>query len=221
MRVLLIEDNVKLAQHIRTMLERESYSVDCEHDGEAGERAVRATPYDLIVLDIMLPKKNGIAVCADLRKDGIYTPILMMTARGEVDDRVEGLDSGADDYVVKPFDMKELLARVRALLRRPKESVGEIFSAQDVALSTSTRAVTQKGKKIALTIKEYAVLEYLLRNKGRTVTRDELLHHCWDFSYDPFSNITDAYIKQLRKKLHDTNEKYISTVRGVGYTFNA
>lgn len=221
MRLLLVEDNTKLSQHIRTMLERESYSVDCEYDGEAGERAAHATSYDLILLDIMLPKKDGMRVCSDLREEGVVTPILMMTARGEVDDRVQGLDSGADDYLVKPFEMRELLARVRALLRRPKEKKGETLRAQDVTMVTTLRRVTQGTQALSLTVKEYAVLEYLLRHAGSVVTRDELLQHCWDFAYDPMSNITDAYIKQLRKKLHDTDETYIATVRGVGYTFNA
>jgi DNA-binding response OmpR family regulator len=221
MRILLVEDNEKLAGHVRTMLQRDSYSVDSAYDGEEGERRARGSAYDLILLDIMLPKKDGVSVCKALRADDITTPIIMMTARGEVDERVQGLDSGADDYLVKPFDMKELLARVRALLRRPTESIGETLSAQDIIMTTSSRRVTHAGTVLTLTAKEYAVLEYLLRNKGRVITRDDLLSHCWDFAYDPLSNITDAYIKQLRKKLNDTHEQYITTVRGAGYILNA
>ncbi len=221
MRILLVEDNEKLAQHVKTMLERDSYSVDCAYDGEEGERRARGSDYDLILLDIMLPKKDGVSVCKSLRADDITTPVIMITARGEVDDRVQGLDSGADDYLVKPFDMKELLARVRALLRRPAESIGETLTAQDIVMTTSNRKVMHANTALKLTAKEYSVLEYLLRNTGRVVTRDDLLHHCWDFAYDPMSNITDAYIKQLRKKLNDTNERYITTVRGAGYILNA
>lgn len=199
------------------MLEEVGYVVDVRFDGESGDLLVRTGAYDLLVLDIMLPKKDGISVCKDLRDDGHILPIIMITAKGGVDDRVLGLDSGADDYLVKPFDMKELLARVRALLRRPQETLAEKFVAQDIELDTGKHLVLKEGKPLVLTTKEYQVLEYLMRNVDAIISREQLLEHCWDFAYTAFSNITDAYIKQLRKKLNDTNETYIQTIRGAGY----
>ncbi len=219
MKILLVEDNEKLAKYTKQMLEEEGYAVDSAYDGEAGERMARLGGRDLIILDVMLPKKDGIAVCKSLRDDDINLPIIMITALGEVDDKILGLDSGADDYLVKPFDMKELLARVRALVRRPPQKVQMTLEAQDLVLDYNTRRVMQKGRELSLTQKEYAVLEYLMRNAGLVVSREQLLENCWDFAYSAFSNITDVYIKQLRRKLKDTDEKYIQTIRGAGYTF--
>lgn len=219
MKILIVEDNEKLAKYTKQMLKEEGYSVDSAYDGETGERMARLGGLDLIILDVMLPKKDGVAVCQSLRDDDINLPIIMMTAKGEIDDKIIGLDSGADDYLVKPFDMKELLARVRALLRRPQEKVHLTLEVQDIVLDHNTRQVKQNGKELSLTLKEYAVLEYLMRNAGTVVSREQLLENCWDFAYSAFSNITDVYIKQLRKKLNDTDEKYIQTVRGVGYCF--
>lgn len=221
MRVLIVEDNEKLAKYTKQMLEEEGFAVDSVFDGEAGERRARSGNYDLVVLDIMLPKKDGISVCKSLRDDNIILPILMITAKGEVDDRILGLDSGADDYLIKPFAMKELLARVRALLRRPQEKLVTKLKVQDIILDNSNHSAMKDGKALILTLKEYSVLEYLMLNTDSVVTREQLLEHCWDFAYSPFSNITDVYIKQLRKKLNDTNEKYIQTIRGVGYTFKS
>ncbi|MEK7185199.1 MAG: response regulator transcription factor [Patescibacteria group bacterium] len=219
MRILVVEDNEKLAKYTKQMLEEEGYAIDVAHDGETGERMARSGSYDLVFLDIMLPKKDGISVCKDLREDNVNLPIIMITAKGEVDDRIEGLDSGADDYLVKPFDMKELLARTRALLRRPKEKLAVKLNVQDIVLDNGNHSVLKGNKVLALTLKEYSILEYLMLNVGQVVTREQLLEHCWDFAYSAFSNITDVYIKQLRKKLGDTNEKYIKTIRGVGYAF--
>ena len=219
MRILIVEDNQKLSGYIKKALEQQSYSVDCVFDGEAGEKRMRFGEYDLVILDIMLPKKDGLVVCRDLRKDNVNLPIIMLTAKGELDDKIAGLDSGADDYLIKPFELDELLARIRALLRRPKEKTTEILIAQDIAINNAKHIVTKNNKPLLLTLKEYAVLEYLVRNKEQVLTRDQILEHCWDFAFDSFSNIVDAYIKQLRKKLNDTNEKYIKTVRGIGYQF--
>lgn len=221
MRVLIVEDNEKLAKYTKQMLEEEGFAVDTVFDGEVGERRARSGHYDLVVLDIMLPKKDGVAVCKSLRDDNVNLPIIIITAKGELDDKIVGLDSGADDYLVKPFDMKELLARVRALLRRPQETVIAKLEVQDISLDNSNHSVTQKGLILSLTLKEFVILEYLMRNTDRVITREQLLEHCWDFAYSAFSNITDVYIKQLRKKLKDTNEKYIQTIRGVGYTFKS
>ncbi len=221
MRILLVEDNEKLASYTRQMLEEEGYAVDTRHDGISGERLALGGTYDLVLLDIMLPEKDGISVCKSLREKDILTPIIMITAKGEVDDRVLGLDSGADDYLIKPFDVKELLARVRALLRRPTQTFADILTVQDISIDSAKHEVTKSGKPLSLTLKEYAILEYLLLNAGSVVTREQLLEHCWDFAYSAFSNITDVYIKQLRKKLGDTNEAYIETIRGVGYKFKS
>ena len=221
MRILIVEDNEKLAKYTKQMLAEEGYAVDVVLDGESGERMIRNGNYDLVVLDIMLPKKDGISVCKSLREDNLNLPIIMITARGELEDKILGLDSGADDYLVKPFDMKELLARARALLRRPADKMINKLEVQDVVLDNSKHIVTQAGKVVPLTLKEYAILEYLMLNFDQVVTREQLLEHCWDFAYSAFSNITDVYIKQLRKKLKDTYEKYIKTIRGVGYAFQS
>ncbi len=217
MRVLLVEDNKKLAKYIKQMFEEGGYSIDCAHDGEVGERMAESGVYDVVILDVMLPLKDGIAVCLALREQDNTVPILMLTAKGEVDDRVLGLDSGADDYLMKPFEMKELLARTRALLRRPVEQFTGTLQVQDLELDSAKRTIALRGKELRLTLKEYAILEYLMRNADTVVSREQVLEHCWDFAYSAFSNITDVYIKQLRKKLKDTNESYIQTIRGVGY----
>lgn len=221
MRILLVEDNEKLAKYTKQMLEEEGYSVDIASDGETGERLSKTKNHDLIILDIMLPKKDGISVCKSLRKENINLPVIMITAKGELEDKILGLDSGADDYLVKPFDMKELLARVRALLRRPQQKLITKLKVQDIELDNNKHIATKKGTVINLTLKEYSILEYLMINTDSVITREQLLEHCWDFAYSAFSNITDVYIKQLRKKLKDTNEKYIQTIRGVGYTFKS
>lgn len=218
-KILLVEDNEKLAKYVTMMLTEEAYAVDRVADGETGERMASTGAYDLVILDIMLPEKDGVAVCKSLRADGQTVPIIMLTAKGEVADRIVGLDSGADDYLVKPFAMAELLARVRALLRRPQEHLGEELVVQDIRLVASSRTVYKGEKELRLTMKEYAILEYLMRNVGRVITREQIIDHCWDFAYSAFSNITDVYIKQLRHKLGKPHERYIKTVRGAGYVF--
>ncbi len=219
MKILVVEDTLTLAKYIAQALTEELYVVDQAHDGEAGERMIRSGAYDLVILDVLLPGKDGIAVCKSVRAEGSVIPILMLTARGEVADRILGLDSGADDYVVKPFAMEELLARVRTPLRRPTNLVHETLSVQDVVLDTLAHTVTCAGATVSVTLKEYMVLEYLMRHAGTVVTREQLLDHCWDFAYSAFSNITDVYVKQLRQKLGKSHEHYIKTVRGVGYLF--
>jgi len=219
MRILIVEDNQKLAGYIKKALEQKSYSTDCVYDGEAGEKRAIFGEYDLIILDIMLPKRDGITVCKNLREKNINLPIIMLTAKSELDDRVEGLDSGADDYLVKPFELEELLARIRALLRRPEQKESEILKAGDVIINNAEHTIKKNEVELKLTLKEYAVLEYLIRNKGRVVNREQILDHCWDFAFDSFSNIVDVYIKQLRKKLNDKNGKYIKTIREIGYQF--
>ena len=219
MKILVVEDNEKIAKYVKQTLEEEAYAVDVVIDGETAERRILSDSYDAVVLDVMLPEKDGVSVCKDVRAAGNTTPILMLTAKGEVEDRIEGLDSGADDYLVKPFDMQELLARLRSLLRRPASRVCDEIVINEVVLDCASRTVTVRGVAVALTLKEYAILEYLMRNAGTVVTREQLIDHCWDFAYSAFSNITDVYIKQLRQKLGGNHDTYISTIRGVGYKF--
>lgn len=219
MKILVVEDTEKLAKYVKQMLEEESCAVDVVTDGETAERRILDGSYDGVILDIMLPQQDGITTCKNVRAAGNVTPVLMLTAKGEVEDRIEGLDSGADDYLVKPFAMEELLARVRALLRRPTTAVCDELHVQDVVVHCGTREATVADQTIFLTLKEYAILEYLLRNAGQVVTREQLIDHCWDFAYSAFSNITDVYIKQLRQKLGGSHDQYIKTIRGVGYTF--
>lgn len=219
MKILVVEDTAKLAKYIKQMLEEESYTVDVVGDGAMGERRIMSNTYDAVVLDIMLPEQDGVVTCKAVRGAGNVTPILMLTARGEVEDKIIGLDSGADDYLIKPFAMEELLARLRALLRRPTTVVHDVLNIQDVTLSSQTHEVAVGGKHISLTLKEYAVLEYLMRHADTVVTREQLIDHCWDFAYSAFSNITDVYIKQLRQKLGGNHDQYIKTSRGVGYSF--
>jgi len=219
MRLLLVEDQKKMVTYIKKGLENNSFSVDFAYDGEEGEKMAMYGEYDLIILDVMLPKKDGIQVCSILRKSNINIPILMLTARDGIDDRIKGLDIGADDYLIKPFAFGELLARIRALLRRPTNKDSEILKGQDISIDNATLQVRKGNRVLNLTLKEYSVLEYLLRNKGVVLNREQIIDHCWDFAYDSFSNIVDVYIKRLRKKLDDKNEKYIETIRGLGYKF--
>lgn len=219
MKILVVEDTEKLSKYIKQVLTEESYAVDVVADGVTAERRILNGNYDAVILDIMLPEQDGIVTCKKVRAEGNTTPVLMLTARDGVEDRIAGLDSGADDYLVKPFAMEELLARLRALLRRPPNAFGDELSVQDVVLNGSTRQVTVAGMPVGLTLKEYAILEYLMRNAGVVVTREQLIDHCWDFAYSAFSNITDVYVKQLRQKLGNENDKYIKTIRGVGYSF--
>jgi DNA-binding response OmpR family regulator len=219
MRILVIEDERKLADYLKKGLENHSYSVDCVYDGETGEKRAAMGEYDAVILDLMLPVRDGIEVTKSLRARGINVPILMLTARGELEDKILGLDSGADDYLVKPFEFQELLARIRALLRRPTAKVGEELKARDITVYPNKYLIEQDGKKLDLTLKEYAVLEYLVRHKGEVLNREQIFDHCWDWTVDSFSNVVDVYIKKLRDKLNDKNEKYIRTVRGVGYQF--
>lgn len=221
MKVLVVEDNEKLSKYIKETLEDEQYVVDVVHDGAAGERRIESGNYDVVILDVMLPEKDGVSVCKDVRAAGNIVPILMLTARGEVSDRIEGLDSGADDYMLKPFAMDELVARLRALLRRPQAQMSEVLEVQDVRIDQGSHSVSVAGEPISLTVKEYAILEYLMRHAGTVVTREQLIDHCWDFAYSAFSNITDVYIKQLRQKLGTDHDRYIKTVRGVGYCFKS
>ncbi|MBI9093163.1 MAG: response regulator transcription factor [Desulfobacterium sp.] len=196
--------------------------MDCVYHGEDGQYYAETTPYDLIILDYMMPRKNGIEVCRNLRARKINTPILMLTAKDEVEDRVKGLDSGADDYVVKPFAFSELLARVRAMLRRGGGSGTSKVEVGDLVLDPSTREVWWKKKAIDFTTKEYAVLEYLMRNPNAVVTRKMIEEHAWNYDFDSISNLVDVYIRRIRQKIDPEQGKHIiTTIRGAGYRIKA
>ena len=219
MRLLLVEDDHKIAGYVKRGLEEEGYAVDAAYDGRDGLDWALAAPYDLFILDVMLPGLDGFSLCRELRRQGIQAPVLMLTARDAVDDRVDGLDAGADYYLVKPFAFRELLARLRALLRRaadaPKRTV---LQAGDLTLDTRTQRVQRGERTIELTAKEFAVLECMMRDPGRVLSRTVIADHVW--SYDAYnqSNVIDVYIRNLRRKIDDDSErKLIETVRGVGY----
>lgn len=218
MKILLVEDNIKLAENIKQGLVQEGYVVDIIEDGLVAERRILMSgdEYDLIVLDRLLPGKDGVSVCISWRDAGIVIPILMLTALDTTDNKVTGLNAGADDYLSKPFAFEELVARVHALLRRPKLTSPDILTVGDIRVDVASRVVSYKNKKLSLTLKEFMVLEYLMRNTNKVITRDELYSHAWDFADSSFSNTVDVHIKNLRKKLND-NGTYIQTIRGVGY----
>lgn len=213
-----MEDNHRLSDTLRLSLADDGYAVDVAYDGQAGEEFAESTPYDVIILDVMLPLRSGIEVCRSLRNNHVQTPILMLTARDALEDRVLGLDSGADDYLVKPFEMKELLARLRALLRRESEDKSGLITIGDLSLDPATHFVRRGGQPIDLTSREYGLLEYLARNPNRLITRQMAENHLWSYDAIVASNVVDVYIRRLRRKLDDPFEvKLIETIRGSGY----
>ncbi|HXG01186.1 MAG TPA: response regulator transcription factor [Bacteroidota bacterium] len=218
MRILLVEDEKKVARFIQQGLEEEHYAVDVVHDGERGLQMALNENYDLLILDVMLPKLNGLELIKAVRAQQKTTPTLMLTAKSSTEDKVAGLDSGADDYLTKPFAFEELLARVRSLLRRGAQEKSIILRVGDLELDTVTHKAKRGGKTIELTAKEYALLEYLMRNKGRVLSRTLISEHIWDYTFDTGTNIIDVYINHLRNKIDEGFEpKLIHTVRGVGY----
>jgi DNA-binding response OmpR family regulator len=218
MRILLVEDDADLAQFIRKGLKEEHYAVDVAADGEEGSALALGNPYDLLILDIMLPKLDGLTLCRRVRDKGIMTPVLLLTARNTVETKVSGFDTGADQFLEKPFAFAELLARIRALLRRGSSQPLAHLQAADLKLDPASHRVWRGGHEISLTNKEYALLEFLLRNKNRVLTRTAIIEHVWDISYDPMTNIVDAHIRALRAKIdRDFSPPLIATVRGVGY----
>ncbi|MDQ1350120.1 MAG: Response regulator [Acidobacteriota bacterium] len=218
MRILIVEDDKKVAGFLKKGLKEEQYAVDVCYDGEEALFQSQVNQYDLIILDIMLPKKNGFAVCKQIREEGNLTPILMLTARDQLEDKVKGLQEGADDYLTKPFAFEELLARIKALLRRTQDYKTKTLNVGDLELDPVSRKVTRQGKPLSLTGKEYALLEYLMRNKGRTITQSMIIDHVWDMNFDGLSNVVNVYINHLREKIDKGfAQKYIHTIRGVGY----
>jgi two-component system copper resistance phosphate regulon response regulator CusR len=217
MKILVVEDEPKLNKNLVEGLQKRGYAVDSALDGEEGEQLAKYGNYDLIVLDIMMPKRDGIAVCRNLRLQGYKTPIIFLTAKDAVDDKIVGLDGGADDYLIKPFSFDELVARIRALLRRPTLTTSDILTLDELVLDTKTQSVTVAEKPLELTLREYGLLEYFLRNKDAVITREDILEHVWDRFHDLFSNVVDVHLKNLRKKLPYKYARRIKTVWGKGY----
>lgn len=221
MRVLLVEDDRRIASFISKGLRENAYAVDTAQDGDEATYMASINPYDLFILDVNLPQKDGFAVCSELRGNGNAKPILMLTARDTVDDRVAGLDTGADDYLVKPCEFRELVARIRALLRRNSEIRSNTIMIADLDIDTVSQTVRRGGDPIELTTKEYALLEFLALNKGRVVGREEISEHVWNEDFDPFSNLIEVYIKRLRRKIDEGRPmQLIHTRRGAGYILN-
>ena len=222
MRILVIEDETKVGSFIRQALEEESAAVDLCSDGAQGLDWALSGSYDAIVLDLMLPNLPGWEILKQIRKAGLQTPVLILTARSHVDQRVQGLDAGADDYLTKPFAIEELLARIRVLLRRGSGEAKGMLQVEDLILNPASREVTRNGQRMELTSKEYALLEYLMRNAGRVLTRPMIAEHVWNLDFDTFTNVIDVYVNYLRNKIdRGQNKKLIHTIRGSGYVLRA
>ncbi len=219
MKILVIEDELKLANALSRGLKQENYAVDVANDGNIGLSMALHDEYDLMIIDRMLPGKEGLEIVKEVRANGIKTPIIILTAKGQIRNRVEGLDAGADDYMVKPFSFEELLARIRALLRRPTETSNNILQVGDLTMDTSKLEVRRGKKRIKLTSTEYALLEYLMRNEGRTLSKDKIIGHVWNFDADILPNTVEAYIGSLRRKIDKpfAGPDLIHTLRGFGY----
>lgn len=219
MKILVVEDEHKIANAIKQGLEQESYAVDVVYDGEQGLANAMNDDYDLMILDRMLPGVDGLTICRELRKANNHSPILILTAKDQIRDRVMGLDSGADDYLVKPFAFEELLARIRALLRRPTDTTSPVLSAQDLTLDPANFDVKRQGKTIDLSKREFALLEYLLRNQGRILSKQTIINHVWDFDADILPNTVEVYMGYLRQKVDKPfkGPELIQTIRGFGY----
>lgn len=218
MRLLVVEDDLKFAEVLRQGLKEQGFAVDLAPDGERALRLAGEADYDAVLLDVMLPGRNGFDVLRELRRRGSRVPVLVLTGRGAVEDRVRGLDLGADDYLSKPFDFQELLARLRAITRRPPVEPRTVLAAADLQVDLARREARRSGKRLDLTAKEFALLEYLLRKKGAVVTRRMILDHVWDMEYDGGSNLVEVYVNYLRRKVdQDFEPKLIHTVRGMGY----
>jgi len=215
MRILIVEDEPRVATFLRRALVDEGYTADVASDGADGLQMAQRSEYDLIVLDWLLPKLDGLSLCRTVRQSQPRVPIIMLTAKDAVEDRISGLDAGADDYLIKPFSLGEFLARVRALLRR-KDPVGPTFKVGEIVLDPASHRVSRAGEEVKLTAREFALLEYLMRNKGRVLTRSMIAEHVWEFDFDSGTNVVDVYVNYVRNKV-DADHQFIKTVRGIGY----
>ncbi|MGA8181704.1 MAG: response regulator transcription factor [Desulfobacterales bacterium] len=219
MKILVVDDESELLEQLKETLAGQKYDVDTAVDGTSALDKLFDTPYDLVILDIMLPFVDGLGILREIRKAKINTPVLMLTAKGTVEDKIKGLDYGADDYLAKPFALAELMARIRSLLRRASDHRNSMLTIGDVSLNTKTRLVSSKGKSVELTPKEFSILEFLLYNKNRAVSRFTIAEHVWGDAFDPFtmSNFIDVHIKNLRRKIDDADKNIIRTIRGIGF----
>lgn len=218
MRILIIEDEAKLSDNIKQGLTESGFAVDQAFDGEEGQYLAESEAYDAIVLDVMLPKMDGVKLCQELRKKKFSTPILMLTAKARLEDKVEGLDAGADDYLTKPFELAELKSRINALLRRSHNHTENTITIDNLTIDTKAHKVKRAGNEIHLTAKEFAILEFMARHKDEVVTRTQILEHTWDYNSDTISNIVDVFIATLRKKIDEgSKKKLLHTIRGVGF----
>ena len=219
MRILLVEDEVKLAHAIKRALELQKYAVDAVNNGKEGLDLAVGEEFSLIILDVMLPEIDGIEICRRVREAGIHTPIMMLTAKGQITDKVTGLDVGADDYIVKPFSFEELFARIRALVRRPAQTNDPVLSVKDLTLDPRTFVVKRGERPIELSAKEFSLLEYLLRNKNTVLNKDQIISHVWNYDSDVLPSTIEVHVKHLRDKIDgDNNASFIHTIRGRGYT---
>jgi two-component system OmpR family response regulator len=218
MHILIIEDEYKISNFLKTGFKEEGYAVDTASDGEEGLYLAKSNVFDAIILDIMLPKIDGFTICKTLRKENVHTPIIMLTARDSINDKISGLDIGADDYLTKPFSFEELLARIRSLLRKSKSQEIKKLKVADLEIDLVTHRVFRGGNEIMLSSKEYSLLEYLMRNEGSIITKTMITEHVWEINYDSFTNIVEVYINYLRNKVdRDHDKKLINTIRGRGY----
>ena len=218
MRILVVEDEHRIATALKKGLEQESYAVDLAFDGKTGLDLAIGEEFDLIILDRLLPEMDGIEICKEVRKNNIHTPILLLTAKGQTNDKVEGLDAGADDYLVKPFAFEELLARIRALQRRPRQTQGQILSLEDLSLDIKMFEVKRKERIINLSSKEFALLEYMMRHAKKTLSKEQIITHVWNYDSDVLPNTVEVYIGYLRNKIDKPfRKKLINTIRGFGY----
>jgi two-component system OmpR family response regulator len=222
MKLLVIEDEAKIASLLKKGLQEQGFTVDISGDGEDGFERATKTPYDAIVIDIMLPKRDGLSVLKMLRTRKVTVPVMIITARGDVNERVEGLNLGADDYMAKPFSMDEVVARIRALVRRVTGEMITLYKVGDLMMNLVTREVSRGSRRINLTVREFRLLEHLMRLPGQVVTRTQLIERVWEYHFDPGTNLVDVYIQRLRRKIDDGEDvKLIQTVRGVGYCVRA
>jgi len=220
MRVLVVEDEGKLAKYLKAGLEQEGFAVDCRFDGLEGQKYIESNHenLDVVLLDLMLPLKNGIEVCKAVRENNIHTPILMLTARSTTEDKIQGFGAGADDYLAKPFSFEELLARIRAIVRRPKGLLPAEIKVGNLVLDPNIRKAFYENKELSLTLKEFNLLEYFMEHPNQVLTREQIVDKLWDFNFDSFSNVVDVHVKNLRKKIEASgHDEILETIRGVGY----
>ena len=220
MKLLIIEDDIFLAQTIKRSLEAYCFNVDMTHDGKSGSYIARTNKYKIILLDLILPEKDGVTVCKEIRAEGITCPILVVSTQSEIPDKVTMLKIGADDYITKPFNMEELIARINALTKRPYEILDEVMTLDDLTIDTNTQTVTKGGQDIYLTRREYMLLNCFARNEGRIITRGRILEEVWDRDASPFTNTIETHIRNLRKKIESKNKRMIYTINGRGYRLN-